>query len=129
MTATIATEPVVLDSSGWLEYFTFDTKAQSFAPYLESDIPLFVPTVVLYEVRKILFLKQGKTAADIFYSEALKHIIVPFDESLALLAVQLSITFKLSMADAIIYATSQRYNARLVTSDAHFANLPGILML
>jgi predicted nucleic acid-binding protein len=33
------------------------------------------------------------------------------------------------MADAIIYATAQHHNAQLVTSDAHFANLPGVVFL
>jgi predicted nucleic acid-binding protein len=30
------------------------------------------------------------------------------------------------MADAIIYAAAQHDNAQLVTSDRHFANLPGV---
>ena len=101
MTATTATETVVLDSSGWLEYLTSDAKAESFAPYLEGNISVLIPAIVLYEVRKVLLLRQGKTLADIFLSEALKRIIVPFDEDLAIKAAELSISHKLSMADAI----------------------------
>lgn len=124
-----ASDPVVLDSSGWLEYLTSGAKEEAFAPYLESGEILLLPTIVLYEVRKILLMRESKTKADAFYSEALKHRILPFDEPLALLAANLSITHKLSTADAAIYATAQRNSAQLVTSDGHFAGLPGVILL
>jgi predicted nucleic acid-binding protein len=129
VTATIGSDPVVLDSSGWLEFLTSDAKADLFAPYLEGSVTLLVPTVVLYEVRKVLLLKEGKTAADIFISEALRRVVVAFDEDLALSATKLSIDYKLSMADAIIYATALQHRAQLITGDAHFANLPGATVI
>ena len=45
--ATTASEGMVLDSAGWLEYITADEKQYLFAPYLEGDQPLLIPTVVL----------------------------------------------------------------------------------
>ena len=129
MIATTATDTVVLDSSGWLEYLTQDAKADAIAPYLEGDVSVLIPAIVLYEVRKILLLKQSKTLADIFWSEALRRILVPIDEDLAFNAAELSVSHKLAMADAIIYATALHYNAPLITSDAHFANLPGVTLV
>lgn len=129
MTTPSGSERIVVDSSGWLEYLTDDHKQGLFAPYLESTQTLFMPTVVLYEVRKSLMLHQGRSAADTFYSEALKHIIVPLDETLAVFSVDLSLRHKLPMADAIIYATAQRYKAQLITSDSHFAGLDGVSVL
>lgn len=129
MTATTASEPVVLDSSGWLEYLTDDAKAEAFAAYLEGSLPVLIPTIVLYEVRKVLLVQKGKTLADVFFSYALRKTIVPFDEVLAIKAADLSIFHKLSMADAIIYATAKHYGAQLVTSDGHFENLPGVTLL
>ena len=129
MTATTASEPVVVDSSGWLEYFTNDAKADSFAPYLEGDLTILVPTVVIYEVRKILSLNHGKTVADSFYSDVLRRTIVSFDEVLALKSAELSLHHKLSMADAIIYGTARHYEAQLITSDTHFLNLSGVTLL
>ena len=52
--------------------------------------------------------------------------IIPFDTSLALLAAEVAREFKLATADAIIYATARQYDATLITSDAHFANLPQV---
>lgn len=124
-----ATETIVLDSSGWLEYLTDGAKAESFAPYLEGSASVLLPAVVLYEVRKILLLREGKTSADVFLSDALRRTIVPFDETLALKAAELSIIHKLSMADAIIYATALHCGAHLITSDSHFSDLPGVTLL
>lgn len=129
MTATTASDRVVVDSSGWLEYLTQDTQADSIAPYLEGEVTVLIPAIVLYEVRKILLLRQSKTLADVFWSEALKRVLVPFDEDLAFQAADLSLFHKLAMADAIIYATSIYYQAPLITCDAHFANLPGVTVV
>jgi len=130
VTATTASELVVVDSSGWLEFFTNDSKADLFAPYLEGEDSLvLVPAVVIYEVRKILLLNQSRTLADAFYCDVLRRTVAPFDEVLAMHSAELSVTHKLSMADAIIYATASHFRAKLITSDSHFANLPGVVLL
>jgi predicted nucleic acid-binding protein len=124
-----ASESVLVDSSGWLEYITADTKAQFFAPFIESESVIVVPTIMLYEVRKILLLRRGKTDADIFLSQVLRKKVVDLDERVAIAAAALSVSHQLPMADAIIYATSQIYSANLVTTDAHFSGLPGVTIL
>jgi predicted nucleic acid-binding protein len=129
VTTQIVSNLAVLDSSGWLEYLTADLKADSFALYLEGEVSLLVPVIVLYEVRRILLLRKSKTLADIFLSEALKRVIIPLDEMLALEAVELGVSHSLSLVDAIIYATAQHHGAQLITSDAHFANLPGVTLV
>jgi len=126
----IASKRVLVDSSGWLEYLTADTKKLLFEPYLvDAKKTLIVPTIVLYEVRKKLLVERQKTAADWFVSEALRHIVVPLDERIALDAPNYSIQFRIALADAIIYTTAVVENARLVTGDAHFANLPNVTVL
>jgi toxin FitB len=129
VTETTATEFVVIDSSGWLEYITGDPKADLFAPYFESDVRILVPVIVLYEVRKVLLRGFTETMADIFQSNALRHEVVNIDEYIAMSAATLSIKYKLAMADALICATAERYGARLITSDAHFDNVPGVTLL
>jgi predicted nucleic acid-binding protein len=124
-----ASEAVLVDSSGWLEYITADTKAQLFAPFIESESVIVVPTIVLYEVRKILLLRRGKTDADIFLSQVLRKKVVDLDERVAIAAAALSVSHQLPMAAAIIYAISQIQSANLVTTDAHFSGLPGVTIL
>jgi toxin FitB len=129
VTATIASEAVVIDSSGWLEYLTGDVKADLFAPYFENDVRVLVPTIVLYEVRKVLLLRNTQTNVQIFESEALRRHVIDIDEHIALSAATVSLSYKLAMADALIYATAERHRALLITSDVHFANVPGVTVL
>ena len=53
--------------------------------------------------------------------------IVPLDTAIALEAACLCGTLKLATADAVVLATAQLHQAELLTSDAHFAGLPGVI--
>ena len=129
MTGTTATERILIDSSGWLEHITEDANADLYLPYFKGDKILLVPTIVLYEVRKILLRKHSQTIADIFVSEALRQIVVPLDGQIALDAASVSLRHQLAMADAIVYTTALRQRATLIASDDHFLNLPGVVLL
>jgi toxin FitB len=126
-----ASERIVVDSSGWVEYIGGGAKADEFALYLESPQNLLLPSIVVYEVYKKLIREQGKNLAEIFLSQAygFRERLIELDLELSLLAARTSLETHLAMADAIIYATSQYHRAKLVTSDAHFANLPGVTLL
>ena len=122
---------MVVDSSGWLEYITGDTKSQLFAPFLErKDRSLvLVPTIVMFEVRKVLLLRFSKLVADTFVSHALRHTIVDIDWQIALSAAAISIQYKLAMADALLYSAAEKHHAHFVTSDSHFKELPKVVLL
>ena len=49
------------------------------------------------------------------------------DTDLAVEAVDYAARHSLAMADAIIYATAMKNGADLLTCDAHFARLPGVV--
>jgi len=55
--------------------------------------------------------------------------IVPLDASLALEAADISLELGLAMADSIVYATSRRHDATLVTGDADFQGLAGTVVI
>ena len=126
MTTPTASKPLLIDSSGWLEYITEDTKAGDFAPYIEEESNTIVPAIVIYEVFKKLLLDRGETVALGFFSQASRRIVVSFDEHVAVAAARIGLHFRLSLADAIIYATAQAHQAQLITSDTHFQGLPGV---
>ena len=125
----IASELVLVDSSGWLEYITGEEKADAFEAILLGSSQVLVPTIVIYEVFKILLLRASKTDADIFISQAVGRTVVDLSDTIALAAASYSIDYKLPMADAIIFATARAHQAELVTSDAHFMGLPGVTVL
>ena len=121
-----ASDLAVVDSSGWLEYLTGGPKADQFEPYLANPLSLLVPSIVIYEVRKVLLAKRPRIEADLFLSQALRGSPVAFDERLAIAAAEISIEKKLAMADAIIYTTALRFEAHLYTGDHHFSGLDGV---
>jgi toxin FitB len=129
VTTPSVSDPVVVDSSGWLEYLTEDEKFKLFLPYFEGGPTVLVPVIVLYEVRKILLLHQFRTLADVFVSEALRRPIISVDEQIALEAATVSIQHQLPMADALLYASARAWGALLVTSDAHFTGLDGVTLI
>ncbi len=108
----------VVDSSGWLEYFADESNANFFAPAIEAVSKLIVPSVSLYEVfRRIL---QQKTEDEALRAVALmmQGSVVDLTPSIALSAAVVSLELKLPMADSLMLATAQAYDATLWTQDA-----------
>jgi predicted nucleic acid-binding protein len=54
---------------------------------------------------------------------------VDLDSDLAVKAADVSLTLKLTRADAIIYAIAQHHGAQVVTSDTDFQFLPDVIYL
>ncbi len=128
MTTPTASSIFLVDSSGWIEYFGDGAKADAFGVYLEKEAALVVPTLVLFEVCRKLTRERGKPAADRFSSQAMRCIIVPLDDTLALEAARVSLYHRLTMANAVVYATALAHQAKLVTADTRFLGLPGVII-
>jgi predicted nucleic acid-binding protein len=122
---------VVVDSAGWVEYFADGPKAAAFAQYLDKPEFVLLPTTVVYEVYKKLMRESTGQQAQEFLSAAtgFDERIISLDIPIAEFAAQVSLETKLAMADAIIYASARQRRVMLVTSDAHFAGLPWVIMI
>ena len=116
----------VVDSSGWLEYFTDGSNADAFKQVIADESNLIIPTVCLYEVFKIALTRAGEDEAVRVAGLMSFGQIVDFDREVALVATPISAQYKLAMADSVIYAIAQMHNATLWTQDAHFKDLPGV---
>lgn len=119
----------LVDSSGWIEFFTGGPLADRYASYLKNPARLITPTIVLYEVYKKIKREHGEEKALLAAGQLSSTQVIPLTDSIALLAADLSLKHGLAMADAIVYATSQEQGARLVTSDADLKDLPTVLYL
>ena len=128
MTTRITSELFLVDSSGWLEYITEESKASSFAHYLENEAAVVVPSLVIYEVYRQLARHRGKPLADRFFSQALHCRVVPFDEMMALAAADLSLNHRLALTDAILYATARAHHAQFVTANTKLRGLPAVII-
>lgn len=114
---------VVLDSSGWIELLVDHGRGGLFEPALYSE-ELIVPAMVYYEVTRYVLAFGGKQEKERVQAALGKFTQAQIDQKTADLAASLAHQHKLSAADAIIYATSQYFDAELWTQDAHFAVLP-----
>lgn len=117
----------IVDSSGWLEYFAATRNAGNFTKVIENAKSLIVPTIILYEVFKKLLTEKGKDDALFFVSHIMKSgKVVDLDLDIALRAAKLSKDNGLPMADSVILATAQKYNATVWTQDADFKKFQGV---
>jgi toxin FitB len=126
-----ASDRIVVDSSGWIEYLGAGPKVEDFAAYFESQAILLLPSIVVFEVYKKLYADEGKGKADDFVSYAFGFgdRFISLTMELSYFSSRTSLEMRLSMADAIIYTIAQKNNAQLISSDVHFANLPGVTIL
>lgn len=116
----------LVDSSAWLEYFAAGPHAGRFASAIEAEEELLVPSIVLLEVTRRVMQQRGEDAA--LQAAALLHLgqIVPLDSGLALSAAKVGVEHKLPLADSIIFATAEQFNATIWTMDADFEGLPRV---
>lgn len=118
----------LVDSSGWIEFFADGPLADEYARVLEAG-DLLVPSIVLYEVYKVIRREVSEEAALLAVARMRQGTVVALDETAALEAADASLLHGLAMADAIVYSAAQAHEATLVTSDEHFANLSGVRYL
>jgi toxin FitB len=117
---------IVVDSSGWIEFFTEGRGASNFAPAINDDENLIVPSIVIFEVTRLLLRLHGEVQAKGAAAQLASVRVEPLDAELASDAAILSIEHHLPMADSIIYATARRFGAALWTQDADFEGLAGV---
>lgn len=119
----------VVDSSGWLEYFSGTPDSDFFAAAIEDVSHLIVPTISIHEVFKKVLRERGEGAALDVASQMRQGRVIPLDESLDLEAAELGLRHKLPLADSIILATARRFNATLWTQDLDFQGIPDVKCL
>jgi len=116
----------VVDSSGWIEFFSDGPHADAFQPPILDTEALVVPVVCIYEVFKRISQMFGEEAALRAVGVMAQGNEAVLDRQIAIAAAQLSLELRLAMADSLILATTHAYQATLWTQDEHFRGLPGV---
>lgn len=119
----------VVDTSAWIEWLTDSPLRATLRQEIPERTQCLVPTIVQLELAKWLIRESGEDAADQMIAYTQKCIVAPLDTRIALRAADLHRQYKLATADAIVYATAQAFGAELLTCDAHFENLPGVVLV
>ena len=121
------TDSKLMDSSVWIAYLV----DSSFSEVFESDEILFLSVLSLFEIKKIL-TKQKIAPEQITKSiDAIKKrsFLINVDVNISELAAEISSRNKLPAFDALIYASTLKNNAELVTLDNDFRNLERVRIL
>jgi toxin FitB len=117
---------VIVDSCGWLEWFTNGKLADKYEKYLADPDNMLLPSIILYEVYKILKREVGEEKALLAAGYMKTSPVIPLDEVLALAAADISLQRNLAMADAIILAAARANNSQIITSDSDLKDQPGV---
>jgi predicted nucleic acid-binding protein len=116
----------IVDSSGWLAYFADEPNAKYFLSPLTDSASLVVPTVTIYEVFKVIFREADENDALQAVVAMRKGTVVDLTAQLAIAAAKLSLEHNLPMADSIILATANEFQAVLWTQDADFKKINNV---
>jgi len=117
---------IVMDSSGWVEITRGGARDSIFREHLEAADLVIVPSLVLYEVYRVIARQRSEAEAERVVAYLKSHAVVDIDGDLALNAARLGRQHGLAMGDAVVYATAHQFEATLVTGDSHFAQLPDV---
>ena len=117
---------IVIDSSGWIEFFADGPFGAEFATRLRHPANIVTPTVAMYEVYK--WIKRERSEDDALDAVATmkKTTVADLTEEVALTAADLSLAHGLAMADAMMLAFARQNHAELVTTDAGFEGIAGV---
>jgi len=117
----------VVDTSAWIEWTSDTPLGRQVATEIPEKPRWLVPTVVQYELVRWARRIFGEEASDTLLAHSMGCVVAPLDSRIAVRAVDCAHAYGLAMADAIIYATALEADADLLTCDAHFAKLPGVV--
>jgi predicted nucleic acid-binding protein len=113
----------VVDSSAWLSYFAGDDNADIFSRPIEDIDKLIVPSITITEVFKCVLRQRDEGLALLAIAHMRQGEVISLDADLAVNAASCGIQYKLPLADSIIYATAQKFDAFIWTQDTDFENL------
>lgn len=116
----------IVDSSGWLEYFSGGPNAEYFSSPLKDPSFLVVPVITIYEVFKVVVREAGENEALQAIAAMQKGQVKDLTVSIAMNAAKISLQNSLPMADSLILATANIYKCTLWTQDSDFENLPRV---
>lgn len=116
----------IVDSSGWLEYFSDGSNSAFFATPLREAADLIVPTITIYEVFKVVCRQRNESDALQAIALMQQGRVVDLTSNISIVAAKISIDHRLPMADSIILATARIYGATIWTQDSDFKAIEGV---
>ncbi|MBI5797438.1 type II toxin-antitoxin system VapC family toxin [Candidatus Woesearchaeota archaeon] len=120
---------VLIDSCAWIEYFQGSQLGKKVDAYVRSDEEILVSTLNITEIYSY-FLQTKSQKANAFIEFIFeKSFPIPVDTEIALHAAEYKKEKILGIADAIVLATAEKENAKILTGDNDFKGFPNVIFL
>ena len=120
---------VLLDSSVWIEWLTRGKRLASCQRYMDKSHIVGVPSLVIFEVCRKVTTRVSDDESLRVAAWLRTFGILNLSDEIALHAVDLSIAYKLGMADSLVLAHAIREGAQLVTLDNDFATIKDAVVI
>ncbi len=116
----------IVDSCGWIEYLSDGNNSSFFEKALLDTDNLLVPSISIYEVFKKVLSEKNEDSAILAVSLMQQGKVVDLDSTISISAARISYDLKIPMADGVILATANAYDATVWTQDEHFEGIEGV---
>jgi len=119
----------VMDTSVWVDFYLGNKQVHDLVIERLRNREIIVPSVCAYEVALAIDRRISEEHIKVVVANMREQHIdeLTFDRAVA--ASNYRHEKKLAMADAIVFATAQFYNATLITFDRDFEGLPNVHLL
>ena len=115
---------MVVDSSIWIEIFSDGPHCRRCESELAKHELIRVPALVIFEVYRKLRQHVSEEEALEVTAFLRKHEVLDLNCEVALAAADLSLQYKLPMADSIVLAHATALSDQLLTLDNDFSGIP-----
>ena len=119
---------MVVDSSVFFEILSNGPLREKCEKHIHKT-SVYVPTIVLFEIYRKLKSKVSEHEALAAVAALRANTVVDATTEVALLAGDLSLEYKLSMADSFVLAHAHLLECPLLTLDNDFASAPGTIII
>ena len=120
---------VLVDSWAWIEYFKGMPAAQKAREIIESNEQMFVSAINVSEIYLFLLGNKPSEAEKLIKFVLNSSFVIPVETNLSLKAAKIKHEHKMGLADAIVMATAEENNAKILTGDDDFKNMQNVIYI
>ena len=120
---------VLIDSWAWIEYFKGTIYGKKSGKYIEGEEEIIISAINVAEIYKFLLKNNPRESENLIAFVLKASFVIPITAELALKSAKNRHEKNLGMADAIVLATAQLHNARIITGDDDFKDIDNLELL
>lgn len=121
---------VLIDSWAWIEYFKGSGAGKKASRIIEDEEEAVVSTINMAEVyRWVLKFYDEDKAREKVSAMKQRCFVIDVTEEIAIKSAKIRHETKLGLGDAIVLATANQENAKVVTGDPDFKGMEDVVYL